>query len=72
MARVLGQADYKMNQVVGDINSIYMLVGRKRPVCPFTRNEFCKFIGCIILEVTFGIKGHQLWGKPEISVSKKG
>ena len=61
-----------MNQAVGEKNRLDTSVGRKWLVCHFTREKFWKCTGCIILAVTFGVKIHQLWGKPESSVSKKG
>ena len=61
-----------MNQAVGENNRLDKLVGRKQPVRLFTRNEFWKCIGCILLAVIYGFKGYQLWVKPETSVSKKG
>ena len=62
----------KMNQAVGEKNNINTSVGRKRPARNFTRNEFWKCIRYILPEVTFGVKGHHIWGKPEASISKKG
>ena len=62
----------KMNQAVGKKNRLDILVGRKRPIRYFPRNKFWKFIGRILSEVTFGVKGNQLCGKSESYVSKKG
>ena len=61
----------KMNQAVVENNSLDTTVGRKCPVGPFIKNNIWKCIGYIISAVTFGVKLHQLWGKPESSVSKK-
>ena len=62
-----------MNQVVGEKNFLDKSGGGgKRPVRPFTRNKFWKCIGYILLEVTYGNKGHMIWGKPEASIRKKG
>ena len=47
------------------------LGGDKRLVRPFRRQEFWKFIVCIILSVTYGKKGQKLWGETTISVGKK-
>ena len=52
----------KMNQLVGEKNHLDTSVTRKRLVCPFTRNKFWKCIVCILSEVTFGLKVHQLLG----------
>ena len=60
-----------MNQAVGEKNRLDKSGGRKRPVLLFTRNGFCKCLGCIILAVTYGIKRHQLGVKPKTYVSKK-
>ena len=60
-----------MNQAVGEKNCLDMLVGGRRSFRPFTRNEFCKCIGIIILSGTFGVKGQHIWGKIESSVSNK-
>ena len=51
----------KMNEAVVIKNLLTMNGGGKRLVCNFERQEFWKCIGCIILEVTYGKKGHKLW-----------
>ena len=61
MAGILGQADIKTNQVVGEKNFPNKSVGMKWSVYNFTRNYLWKCIGCIILAVTDGIKGQRLW-----------
>ena len=35
--------------------------GGKGVVCPFIRQELCKYIGSVISEVTYEKKGHKLW-----------
>ena len=42
--------------------------GGKQIVCPFKSQEFWKYIGCLLSEVTFGKKGHKIWS--EISKSQ--
>ena len=51
----------KMNEAVGIKNCCTMNGGGKRLVCPFKSQEFWRCIGCIILAVTYGKKGHKLW-----------
>ena len=51
----------KMNEAVGTNNCIMMDGGGKRLVSHFKSQEFWKCIGCIILAVTYGKKGHKLW-----------
>ena len=46
----------KMNETVGMKNCFTIDGGGKRVVCPFNRKGFWKFIGCILLEVTYGKK----------------
>ena len=60
-----------MNLAVGEKNRIDNYGGKKRLVCPFRRQEFCKFIGCIISVITYGKKGHKIWGETQIFVVKK-
>ena len=36
---------------------------RKRLVCTFIRQEFLKYIGCILSAATYGNKGHYLWSE---------
>ena len=51
----------KMNEVF-IIKNPYTMNGRgKGLVCPFNRKEFWKFIGYILLVVTYGKKGNKLW-----------
>ena len=47
-----------MNVVVGEINSLAIIGGKK---WRFFLNDFCKCIGCIQSVVTYGNKGHKLW-----------
>ena len=56
----------KMNEAVTMKNRVTLNGGGKRQVKKFTRQEFWKFIGCILSAVTFGKKGRNLW----IEVSK--
>ena len=60
----------KMNEVVGMKNFLLISGGNKqlRLVCNFTRQEFCKCVGCIILEVTYGMKGQKLWSELPINL----
>ena len=50
----------KMDEAVGEKNRIENYGGRKRLVCPFRRQDFWKYIGCILSEVNYGIKGIHL------------
>ena len=61
-----------MNEVVGEKNCLDNSGGGRWLVNHFTKNEFYKCIGCILLGVTYGIKGHRIWGGIETSVLKKG
>ena len=61
----------KMNQAVGEKNYLDKLVGGKCPVHHCTMSKFWKFIGCILLSVTFGVKEHHIWRKIDACVSKK-
>ena len=56
MARLLGQSDGKMNLMVGENNCLDISGGKKLLVFTFRRQELCKFIGCILLAVTYGDK----------------
>ena len=47
----------KRNLAVGENNSLDIYGGNKHLFYPFRRGEFWKFIGCIILEVTYGKRG---------------
>ena len=51
----------KINEAVGMNNRVTMNEGVKRLVSPFKTQELCKLIGCIILSVNYGKKGHKLW-----------
>ena len=51
----------KMNEAVGMKNCFTVDGGGKWLVHPFNRKEFWKLIGCILLSVTYGKKGHKLW-----------
>ena len=53
----------KINKSAGEKNCLNNSGGKKQLVRHFTRNKFCKCIWCIILEVTYGIKVNQPWGK---------
>ena len=44
--------------------------GGKRLVHPFKRQEFCKCIGCNILEVNYGKKVHKIWSEVPKSFGK--
>ena len=60
-----------MNLVVGDKNCPDNSGGKKRFVYPFRGNNFWKCIWYILSAVTYGKKGHKIWGKTKIYVSKK-
>ena len=49
----------KTNEAVGAKNRFTMDEGVKRLFSPLKRQEFWKFIGCILLEFTYGKKGHK-------------
>ena len=51
-----------MNLAVGENNCLDVYGGKIRLVHPFRRQEIWKFIGCIISAVTYGKKGHNIWG----------
>ena len=53
----------KMNELVCMKNRLTMGGGGKRIVCLFRRQEFCKCIGCVLSEVTYGNKVHKLWSE---------
>ena len=63
LPRVLVQADGKMNEAVGTKNCLILYGGKKWQVCPFRRQELWKYIGCILLAVTYGKKGHNIWSE---------
>ena len=50
----------KLIEVVGMKNCLVMSGGGKLIVCPFRRQEFWKCIGCILLEVNYGKKVHNI------------
>ena len=59
----------KINEVVVMKNRVTVGEGGERIVRPFRRQEFWKFIGCLLSEVTYGKKEHKLWNKlPKIMV----
>ena len=49
-----------MNEEVGMKNRVTVGEGGERIVRPFRRQEFWKFIGCILSEVTYEKKGHKI------------
>ena len=67
----LGQAYEKMNKAVREKNRLDKFGWKKQLVRPFRRQELWKCIGCILSEVTFGKKGHKLWGETQIFIGKK-
>ena len=50
-----------MNEAIGMMNLVTMNGGWERLVCRFKRQEFWKCISCIILAVTYGKKGTNIW-----------
>ena len=50
----------KMNEAVGMNNRFTMDEGGKQTVLPFRRQEFCKFVGCVLWTITYGKRGHKL------------
>ena len=50
----------KKNEGVGMKIRFTMDGGGKRLVCPFKRQEFWKWIGCVLSAVTYGKKGHNI------------
>ena len=44
-------------------NRVALNGGGKRQVKKFTRQEFWKYIECILSAVTYGQKGHKLWSE---------
>ena len=61
----------KMKEAVGEKNCIDKSGEKKRLVHPFRRQHFWKCIGIILPEVTYGKKGHNIWGETEIYFGKK-
>ena len=53
----------KMNEAVGMKDCLTMGGGGKWIVRPFRRQDIRKCIGCVLLEVTYGNKGHKLWSE---------
>ena len=62
----------KMVTAVDKKNPLDTSVGRKWSVFTFTSNKFWKYVVCILLAVTFGVKIHYIRAKPEESISNKG
>ena len=52
-------------------NSLMMSEVKKWLVRPFRRQEFLKFIGCILLAVTYGNKVQKLWSEVPNNFGKK-
>ena len=52
-----------MNEAVSMKNRVTLNGGGKRQVKKFTRQEFCKCIGCILSAFTYGKKGRKLWSE---------
>ena len=50
-------------EAVGMNNSVTVGGGGKHIVLPFRRQEFWKFIGCVLSSVTYGKKIHKLWSE---------
>ena len=59
-----------MNEAVTMKNRVTLNGGGKRQVKIFTRQEFWKFIGCILSAVTYGKKGRKLWSEVSKDVGK--
>ena len=53
----------KTNEDVVDKNRIDKLRGKRCLTCHFSKKEFYKFIRCVLLAVTYGNKGHNIWGE---------
>ena len=53
----------KMYVAVCMKNRVALNGGGKRQVKKFTRQEFWKYIGCIISAFTYGKKGRKLWSE---------
>ena len=70
VARRLGEADGKMNEAVTMKNRVILNGGGKRQVKKLTRQEFWKYIGCILSAVTYGKKGLKLWSEVSKGVGK--
>ena len=61
----------KVIEAVGMKNHLVMSGGGKLIVRPFRRQEFCKCIGCVLLEVNYGKKGHNIWSEIPESFGNK-
>ena len=59
-----------MNEAVCMNNCVTLNGGGKRKVKNFTRQEFWKYIGCILSSVTYGKKGRKLWSEVSKGVGK--
>ena len=46
----------EMNEAVGTKNRLKMGGGGKQNVCPFIRQEFWKYIGCVLSAFNYGRK----------------
>ena len=53
----------KMNEAVDMKNFVTVDRGGERMVRPFRRQELWKCIGCLLSEVTYGRKGHNIWSE---------
>ena len=62
----------KINEAVGMKNNFTMDGGGKRLVRPFKRQEFWKYIGCVLSEVNYSKKRYKLWSEiPKASCRMK-
>ena len=61
----------KMNEVVDEHNRLDKCGGKRWLVWHFSNKEFWKYIGCIVLAVTYGKKGHIIWGETHTSDANK-
>ena len=48
-----------------NVKAVAMVNGRYEKFWRFSSNEFCRNIGCLFLDPTFGIGGSRLWEKEE-------
>ena len=68
----MGKTDGKMNKAVTMNNCVTLNGGGKRQVKNFTRQEFWKCIGCILLAATYGRKDATFGAKyPKMLVSMR-
>ena len=51
-------------------NHVILNGGWKRQVKKFTRQEYCKCIGCILFAVAYGKKERNLWSEESKDVGK--